>query len=239
MKDLRSELYDFLQEYNYVSPWIVSFQEHNAVLAQAGSIATIKKKHTLFLQGECNPYIYIVRTGRFRVFYTDQTGTEKCIYILEKGGMMGETSAFDGSPNYISAYAITDATLFKIHIQDFQRIIQHHPQISLEVIQSLNYKLRLLCSQMEYSTKNARVRVAAALIALCARYGQQQTDGSIRIPIRFTHEELSNLVNLNRVTVSKVYREFLQERVIANPGNYIIVHHIESLQTCLQKMREL
>lgn len=238
MKDLRTELSTFLQEYNYVSPWIVSYQDPNQLLAQAGSIATIKRKQTLFLQGEHNQNIYIVRTGRFRVFYTDQTGTEKCVFILEKGGMLGETSAFDTAPNFISAYAITDATLFKIHIQDFRRMILHHPQISLEVIQSLNYKVRLLCSQMEYSTKNARVRVAAALIAMCARYGQLQPDGSIRIPIRFTHEELSNLVNLNRVTVSKIYRELLRDRIITNPGNYIIVHNIGSLKTCLQQIKE-
>ena len=48
--------------------------------------------------------------------------------------------------------------------------------VSLEVIHSLNYKVRLLCSQMEYSTKSSVVRVTAALLALCARYGEVQPE---------------------------------------------------------------
>ncbi len=230
MNDFSSELHSFLEEKNYVSPWIVSHEEHNTLLAGVGSIATVKKKNYLFLQGESNKNVYIVRTGRLRIFYSDQSGAEKSIYILERGGMIGENSAFDSTPAHISAYAITDTTLFRINIRDFLRIISLHPMVSLEVIHSLNYKVRLLCSQMEYSTKSSVVRVTAALLALCARYGEVQPDGSIRISIRFTHEELSNLINLNRVTVSKIYHDLLQKKIISNPKGYITVHDIESLK---------
>ena len=230
MKDLRTELRCFLMERNYVSPWIVSDQAQNPLLAGAGSITTIKKKNYLFLQGDDNHNVYIVRNGRLRIFYSDRSSTEKCVYIIEKGGMIGETSAFDGAPNYISAYAITDTTLFSIHIQDFLRVINLHPSLSLHVIQSLNYKVRLLSSQMEYSTKSASARVVVTLIALCTRYGEVQSDGSVRIGIRFTHEEMSNLINLNRVTVSKVFSDLLQNQIIANVGGHIIVRNIECLK---------
>lgn len=235
MNDLRAELHSFLMERNYVSPWIVSEQAQNPILASACSITTIKKKHYLFLQGNDNHNVYIVRTGRLRIFYSDLSSMEKCIYIVERGGMVGETSAFDQVPNYISAYAITDTTLFKIHIQDLLRLIDLHPSLSLQIIRSLNYKVRLLSSQMEYSTKTASVRVVVTLIALCARYGTVQPDGSVRISIRFTHEEMSNLINLNRVTVSKVFGDLFQNQFITNVGGHIIVPDITALKRYLNE----
>lgn len=234
MTDLQTEIIDFLIGKNYLSPWIRSGNAHNDLFAGASSITTLKKKNFLFFQGEQNKYIYIVRTGRLRIFYLDNSGAEKCVYIVENGGMIGEISAFDKKSNYVSAYAITDATLFKINITDFLRIMSLHPAISLEIIQSLNYKVRLLCSQMEYSVKSSPVRVAAALLAMCGRYGESTPDGGIRISIRFTHEELAHLINLNRVTVSKIFGILLQNNVIANDGRYISVKNIESLKQYLE-----
>lgn len=235
MNDFCAELHSFLNERNYVSPWILSNQAQNPILASACSITTIKKKRYLFLQGDENHNVYIVRTGRLRIFYSDLSSMEKCIYIVEQGGMVGETSAFDQAPNYASAYAITDATLFKIHIQDLMRLINLHPSLSLRVIESLNYKVRLLSSQMEYFTKSAPVRVVSTLIALCARYGAVQPDGSVRISIRFTHEEMSNLINLNRVTVSKVFSDLLQNQIITNVGGHIVVPKIDILKSYLDE----
>lgn len=230
MKEIHEELKRFLAQKNYVSPWITSDQPLNSTLASSGSIITIKKKNYLFLQGESNHNIYIVRTGRLRIFYTDSSGAEKCVYIVEKCSMIGDVSSFDSLPNHISAYAITDATLIKIHIQDFLRVINLHPELSLSVIRSLNYKVRLLTSQMEYSSRSASVRVAATLIAMCARYGVLQPDGSIRISIRFTHEEMSNLINLNRVTVSKAFQELVREKIVTGAGGLVTVLDIERLK---------
>lgn len=233
MNDLQAELSSFLTEKNYVSPWIVSDNAHNDLFAGASSISTVKKKHYLFTQGERNNNIYIVRTGRFRVHFLDQSGSEKCVYIVEKGGILGEIATFDTLPSCASAYAITDATLFKINVKDFMRIMKLHPMISLEIINSLNYKVRLLYSQMEYSVKSSSVRVAAALVAMCARYGVRQPDGSIAISIRFTHEELANLINLNRVTVSKIFGTLLQDGIVVNTGGYLVVNDIERLKSMI------
>ena len=88
---------------------------------------------------------------------------------------------------------------------------------------------------MEYFTKSAPVRVVSTLIALCARYGAVQPDGSVRISIRFTHEEMSNLINLNRVTVSKVFSDLLQNQIITNVGGHIVVPNIDILKTYLDE----
>ncbi len=223
MTKLQQELDEFLQEKNYVSPWLFSNNTINPLFARASSIISVKKNQYLYRQGEHSDAIFIVRTGRFRVFYLDHSGTEKCIYIVERGSMLGEVTAFDPCGNCVSSIAITDATLYRLNIQDFHRLTSSHPEVSMEVIQSVNHKVRLLCSEMEFSSKPSASRVAASLLALCIRYGKEQPDGSIQIPIRFTHEELANLNNLNRVTVSKMYQIMQSDHMIANVGGYITV----------------
>lgn len=233
MSNLHDELNKFLLSKNYVSPWLFSDQPYNALLASAASITTVKKHSFLFMQGSENNNLYIVRTGRLRIFFSDNTGTEKCIFITEKGGMLGAVCAFNPNICNVSAYAITDATLFTINVQDLLRVLNLHPSISVDIFNDLAYKVRCLCSNMEYSSKKSIVRVAAALLALCVRYGKLQDDGSIFIAIRFTHKELSELVNLNRVTVSKIYGEFVHLNIIRKKDAHLIIYDVEKLKLYL------
>ena len=46
---------------------------------------------------------------------------------------------------------------------------------------------------------------------------------------------MSNLINLNRVTVSKVFSDLLQNQIITNVGGHIVVPNIDILKTYLDE----
>lgn len=231
-------LEQFLVEKNYISPWSNLDNTRNALFTGNGTVLSVKKGAFLFRQGECCHTVYIVRTGRMRISFVDNTGTEVCLYIVETGGMLGEDAAVDGLPSSVSAVAITDCTVYQLNIKDFIRIINLRPETSLEVMCNLSYKVRRMCSAVEFTTKSSKVRVAASLLALCVRYGQEQPNG-IRITIRFTHEELANLNNLNRVTVTKLMRSFMRENAISGDSGGLVVHQLSVLKDYLNESPKL
>jgi len=227
------DLKDFLISRNYVTPWIkLDYSDQDLFIANA-SIISVARRELLFRQGEMNDNIYIVRTGRFRIFLIDNTGREKCLFIAEKGSMIGEVSALDRKPNYASAYAIKNSTLFRIHIDDFMNICDMDSEMSLMAMKSLSYKIRLISSGRDYSTKSATVRVAAPLLALCARYGSEHRDG-VRLTIRFTHEELANLADLNRVTVTRIFQKLVLENAISFDSGYLVVRRPDYLKGLIE-----
>ena len=234
MNDFKSVIQKFLSEKNYVSPWISSSKQPDALIARASTITTLKKESYLFWEGYENQNIYIVRDGRLRVFYTSLTGNERCLYIIERGGMIGEVSAFDNIVNDVSAYAITDATLYTIHIQDMHHLINHHPALSLSVIDSLSYKIRLLHSQVAYTNKSATTKLAAILLALCAQYGEEHDNKGIYVTNRFTHSDLSILLELNRVTVSKLLAEIQQQGILSYSEGHLVIQKPELLMQYME-----
>lgn len=232
MKTSIEELKKFLIEKNYVSPWITLNSFDWGSLTLNSKIKFVKKGNLLFHQGDFNKYIYIVKDGRLRIFFIDSLGNENCIYIAEKGSMIGEISLIDELPTYASAYAIIDSHLYQVSKEDFLDHISKNTQILNNVLKNMSKKVRLMNSEIEYFSKDATSRIAISLISLCVQYGKVVKSG-IKINIRFTHEELANLTGLNRVTVSKIYVKFFNRKIISKENGYIIINDIECLKNLI------
>lgn len=221
-KQLQQSIDSFLLQNNYVTAWIEN-ADISSLIASNSSVVSVKKGNLLFHQGSVNHCIYVVRTGRMRIATVGENGAEYCIYIAEKGCMIGEVSTVDHLPNHVSAYAITDSTLYQLNANDMTRLIHLHPDLSIEIMETLAYKIRLMSSQFEYSQRSAEARVAGALLALSVRHGVKPEAGpGLLIQIRFTHEEMASLTRLNRVTVSRIMRVLAKSGAIET-GSYCLV----------------
>lgn len=229
-----NRLRNFLDRKNYVSPWIRLNAFDFKQLTEEAALISVKKGALLFTQGAENERIYIVKEGRLRLFFVDDAGNESCIYIAEEGSIIGEISAIDARQNLASAYAITDVSLYCVSLSCFRRIVAENAELSLNIMKALCQKIRVINSRTEYFSKDALSRVAISLIFLCVEYGEERENG-IRIAIRFTHEELSNLTNLNRVTVSKIYRKLSDDGIIISSSKFITVADADKLMSIVER----
>lgn len=222
------KLIDYFESINYVSPWLELGESNLDSIINICPVVTIKKGDALFHQGYKNKYAYIIRKGRLRISFVDSGGNERCIYIAEKGSMIGEETLLDNKPSYASAFAIVDTSLYKIGLNDLISVLEQDPLLSISIMKLMSKKIRLLNSEIKYFSKNAVSRVAITLVSLCIQYGQEHREG-IRISIYFTHEELADLTNLNRVTVTKSYGYLRDKGIIGMNSGYMIIKDAEKL----------
>ncbi len=222
------QIKNFLKDKNIVSPWLKLDQSIWEPLTANAPTELVKQGKTMLRRGESNTHVYIVKKGRFRLFFEDWDGNESCVYIAEEGCIMGEITVLDGKTNYASAYAIVDSLVYKIDSASFLETCSNNREISAYVMANLCRKIRLMNSEMEYFSKKAISRVAIALMAICNQYGKNIENG-IEIGIKFTHEEVANLTGLNRVTVSKVYAKLAREGVLSKKDGRVIVSNIQYL----------
>ena len=126
-----------------------------------------KEGDTVFLAGERGDALYVVDSGKVRIWVRDGDGNEVTLSELEPGNFFGEMSVLDGGKRSANATALLDSRLHCLRREDFEGFLVQHPQAALELIRGIGERLRqtnLLVSQRV--TRNANVIHERGLSAL-------------------------------------------------------------------------
>ena len=80
----------------------------------------------LYQAGEAADALYLVESGRFRVFIADRPGSERVLQFLGPGEIVGE-AAFMAETSYVTgAEAIEDASVLRLSRADFDNLLGTH-----------------------------------------------------------------------------------------------------------------
>jgi uncharacterized membrane protein len=111
---------------------------------------TFKTGDTVFHEHDKGDALYIVHSGKVRIWVRDEDGKEVTLAELVPGDFFGEMSVLDGGERSASASVSADALLHRLTRADFEEFLLTHPQAALEVIRGITTRLRqtnLLVSQ--------------------------------------------------------------------------------------------
>lgn len=129
--------------------------------------AFFKAGDTIFLEREPGDALYVVDSGRVRIWVRDADANEVTLSELEPGDFFGEMSVLDGDKRSASATAVVDTELHCLRREKFEEFLLEHPQAALKVIRGIGARLRqtnLLVS--ERATRNANTVHEQSLSAL-------------------------------------------------------------------------
>ena len=102
---------------------------------------TIAAGEQVLSAGEKQTHFYIIKQGVVRFFYISPDGKEWNKAFFKEGDPIGSLSAYlTDSPSQFTVEAIEPCTLYKIAIDDFNRLIKAHPQI-MGFLNNLTIKL--------------------------------------------------------------------------------------------------
>ena len=128
---------------------------------------SFKAGETIFLAREPGDALYVIESGKVRVWVHDDDKNEITLSQLEEGAFFGEMSVLDGGRRSANATAITDSTLLCLRREKFEEFLMNNPAASLAVIRGIAARLRqtnLLVSQRV--TRNANLVHEESLTAL-------------------------------------------------------------------------
>ena len=84
---------------------------------------------------------------------------------------------------------------------------------------------------LELSFTQSVQRVAQLVVHLCNQYGVKEDMGAVRIDIRFTHQDVSSMINTSRVTVSNVFSLFADEGILEKVNGLFVVTDFGKLES--------
>jgi len=171
----------------------------------------------IFHEGSPGETMYLIESGKVRIFALTESGQEISVNIYGPGEVFGELAVLDALPRSAGAVAIEDTVCLTLQRDDLLQVLENCPRLALSIIKVLSARLRYTTRYVEgLAFLDVCGRVAAKLLELGERYGVKK-DG-IEIDLQLTQSELAGWVGTSRESANKVLRMFQEQRLIAITG---------------------
>ncbi len=181
---------------------------------------TIGAGHPLFVTGEECRGLYVVESGRVRVYRTSPDGREQVLSLEGPGRTVGELSLFDGGRYPASAVTLEETRLVFVPRADFEALYRSQPCIAHAVIRSLGQQLRHLTQVTEtLAFRDVAARLAMLLSTYADRIGVPTMEGIV-LTLHRTQEELSLEIGAARESVSRAYRQLRERGLVETLGGH-------------------
>ena len=96
----------------------------------------------LFRQGDEADGMYVVASGRLRVFQQSAEGKRDAIAEIAAGETVGEMALITGEPRNADVMAMRDSVLARISLKDFERLTAIYPQALLHISRNIIERLQ-------------------------------------------------------------------------------------------------
>jgi CRP-like cAMP-binding protein len=179
-----------------------------------------RKGQVIFGQGDIGDYLYVIASGRVRVFLLNADGREMVLRIYGPNEILGEMAVLDGGERSAGAAALDEVSAFALRRDDFLHLPQDNFALVEHVIAMLVERLRYTTVYTEHlAFLDASKRVAALLLQLAS--ADIASEGPIRV--RMTQEELANFAGATREWVNHALRDYAEAGLVQLERGAVVV----------------
>jgi CRP/FNR family transcriptional regulator len=199
-------------------------------LASRASKKRLQRGEQLFAEGDSCKGLYLVASGKIRIFKLSSAGREQVLALEGPGSSFAELPVFDGGNYPAAASASEDSELVFISRKDFQNFCREHPDVALKVIAVVGSRLRRLVGIIEeLSFTTVRQRLIALILQLAAAGGTPSKEG-IRLELTKSHQDFAAELGTVRELVSRNLSRLQAEGFLEVEGRKLVVKDFAGLK---------
>ena len=187
----------------------------------------------MFSEGEPCQGMYIVVSGRVRIFKTSANGREQVLAMEGPGASVAELPVFDGGSYPASASALEKTEVLFVSRADLRAICLEKPEVSLKLLQVVGARLRRLVGIIEeLSFTTVRHRLISWLLRQASAEGRSGERGTV-FSLNASHQELAAEIGTVRELVSRNLARLQAQSFIEMSGRQITILDREGLEADL------
>ncbi|MDQ3016646.1 MAG: response regulator [Bacteroidota bacterium] len=197
-------LQTLVKETSGQDPWIALTEDRN--------INTYKKKQIIYSEGNHPNRLYYVLSGKVKTFKSNDDGKELVTNLYNAGDFFGHVALMEGNIYWDSAETLEESSLVIIPKEDFDELMNRHPEVSRKFIQILAHNIAEKESQLLAIAYNSlRKKVADALLTVQRKYhdGKQE-----QFTIDMSRESLANIAGTATESLVRTLSDFRNEKLI-------------------------
>lgn len=180
-------------------------------LSGEGVVKTFPKHAVIVNEGDETDSLYVILSGRVKVFLSDEAGKEIVLGTQGPGEYFGEM-VLDGRPRSASVMTLESSRFAVVPKQKFREFLRTHPDFSVHLIEKLIRRTRALTESVKsLALMDVYGRVARLLLELAT-----EEEGKLVINEKLTQQDIANRVGASREMISRIFKDL-------SSGGYITV----------------
>jgi len=189
-----------------------------ATLADAAVVRTFPKNSIVVTEGESSDSLYVILSGRVKVFVSDEHGKDLVINVEGPGEYFGEL-ALDEGPRSASVATLEPSKMAVIANDVLRRFLASHPEAALQLIRGLIGRTRRMTESLkDLALLDVYGRVAKLLLELAT-----EADGRLVVDQRLTQQDIADRVSASREMVSRILKDLTTGGYITSEGGKIVI----------------
>ena len=162
-------------------------------------------KNTVVIEeGDFADSIYVIDSGRVKVYCSDKTGKEFIMNTVGPGEHFGELALLDDDKRSASVRTLDKAIFCIIYKDDFNRVLDEYPNIAHTLIGNLTRRVRKLTHDVKLlALEDVYGRVASLLNGMAT----PRDDSTLIIPDKLTQQDISYRLGASRGMVARISKD--------------------------------
>jgi len=201
-------------------PFFTHLTEHELDVVR--SVATEKqypKNAIVLTEGEMGDSLFMIQSGKVKVFIGDQDGREMILKILGPGDFFGEMSMIDKQPRSASVTTLESSTFLVMSHAAFEKCIEQVPRIATVVMRILAQRVREADKKIgTLALMDVYGRVASTLLELAV-----VDNGKLMVGEKLSQQELANMVGASREMVNRILKDLSDRGFISIESKAITI----------------
>ncbi len=175
--------------------------------------------------------LFVLRSGRVRIYKLSPEGRSLTLMVLEPPTIFGEMILVGQWLHDAFAEAMTECEIGTIGRDTLRDILERYPQVAIAFMELMGQRLRAMENKLaDIAFKNVPQRLASVLLNLAGVPPGQGPPATPPSVVRYTHQQLADMIGSYRETVTKAIGELKEAGSIRIEDDAITLADVEQLQ---------
>ncbi len=200
-------------------------------LKSYGTAHSFRRQSFIYTPTQAAQTLYLLLAGQVNLQLISSSGRALTVQVVEAGQIFGH-SALTGSQTYDTfAEVIKPTSAIVLSREEVQRAVQEQPSLGMLLLDTLGrYRMAIGRRLEEVAFKSVPARLASLLLDMAEAAPDEQQS---RLPHR-THQQLAEMINAYRETVTKVINQFRAARLLDIDRSGIVLLNLSGLRELAQ-----
>jgi CRP/FNR family transcriptional regulator, cyclic AMP receptor protein len=183
----------------------------------------------LFVEGQKPRGVFVLCTGRAKLFTTSRDGKVLILKIAQPGEVLGLSAVISGTSYELSAETSGPCQVNFIDRESMMNLVRRNGELGLHAAEVLSREFQSAYRDI-HDLVLARSSTGKLAKLLLSWTDTPQKSNEIRIRSSLTHEEIAQMIGSSRETVTRLLSSLKKKQVIRVEGSTLVIRNRVALE---------
>jgi CRP-like cAMP-binding protein len=188
------------------------------------------KREVVLQKGGIGDGLMFLLAGHLQVMDVTEDGRAIGLRQLVPGDFFGEIALINNSTRSASVVAMSEALVGMLPASSAMHLLSHSPSVARQMLRHLAQKIQ---RDSEFRSLLSINNTSKRIYTFLVQQQRKNDDGTVveNLP---THQDIANMINTSRETVTRALAALVQQGIIKKEPNRLVIQNPEALQKLVQ-----